>query len=189
MVKVTAACSEYPGLLEPSHGFGLLIDDVLMFDACSESAMAAFIRRFNPSPLVGVVGLDNEHHVGGFKLMKIPVVYPPADLELRIRGRTYVVVKERGESLILTDGVVFSPCGLFTIAHHALSRRGVKARCFVGGLGGTAQSPYLLHRVAAELRLMGVRCVVALHTAPQLVKELERRFNVYKLGAGSTLEV
>jgi len=75
------------------------------------------------------------------------------------------------------------------VPYGEMSRRGVKARCFVGGLGGTAQSPYLLHRVVAELRLLGVRCVVPLHTAPQLVKELERRFNVYRLGAGLSLEL
>jgi 7,8-dihydropterin-6-yl-methyl-4-(beta-D-ribofuranosyl)aminobenzene 5'-phosphate synthase len=85
--------------------------------------------------------------------------------------------------------VVVSPCGLFSVPYHKLSQRGVKARCFVGGLGGTSYSPYLLHRVAAELRLLGVRCVVAMHTAPQLAKELEKKFNVYRLGAGASLEV
>jgi 7,8-dihydropterin-6-yl-methyl-4-(beta-D-ribofuranosyl)aminobenzene 5'-phosphate synthase len=57
----------------------------------------------------------------------------------------------------------------------------VRARCIVGGLGGSAHNPYLLREIVAELRLLGVRCVVAVHNAPQFVRELERRFNVYRM--------
>mgnify|MGYP001626198610 CR=1 FL=1 len=190
MVRITAVCSEHPGVLEPSHGFGVLINDAVLFDSCSRSAALQFAARLKAKPSIGVVGVaDNEHHSGGFGLYKIPVVNPPLDVELVVRGVRYKVFKERGENILYVDGVVVSPCGLFSVPYHKLSQRGVKARCFVGGLGGTSYSPYLLHRVAAELRLLGVRCVVAMHTAPQLAKELEKKFNVYRLGAGASLEV
>jgi len=190
VVKITAVCSESPGAVEPSHGFGVLIDDAVLFDSCSREAMAAFLKASVARPVLGVVGVpDSPHHVGGFELLRVPLVNPPHDLELRVRGRRYLLFKGRRENFMVVDGVVVSPCGLSTVPYGEISRRGIKARCFVGGLGGTAQSPYLLHRVVAELRLLGVRCVVPLHTAPQLVKELERRFNVYKLGAGLSLEL
>jgi 7,8-dihydropterin-6-yl-methyl-4-(beta-D-ribofuranosyl)aminobenzene 5'-phosphate synthase len=190
VVKITAICSEVPGELEPSHGFGLLINDHVLFDSCTEAATSRFISKRHARPLVGVVGVpNNPHHVGGFTLFRAPVVRPTSDIALRIRGVEYRVFREGRENVLYVDGVVISPCGLYTIPYHKLSQRGVKARCVVGGLGGTAHNPYLLPRILAELRLLGVRCVVALHTAPQLVKELERRFNVFKLGSGSTLEL
>lgn len=190
MVKITALCSELPGPLEPSHGFGLLIDDALLFDSCSVEAAVQFVRRSSVRPRLGVVGVaGNEHHIGGFKVFNVPVVEPRFDMGISLGGRRYEVLHEGRENLLYTDGVVVSPCGLFAIPYHKLSQRGVKARCVVGGLGGSSYNPYLLHRVVAELKLLGVRCVVALHTAPQLVKELERRLNVYRLGAGSTIEV
>ncbi|MFN3804383.1 MAG: hypothetical protein ACK4SY_04955 [Pyrobaculum sp.] len=188
MVKITAICSENPGEVEPSHGFGVLVDGLLLFDSCSREGMALFLSKREIKPLVGVVGLpDNPHHVGGFSFFKIPVINPTGDLVLKIRGERYVVLKERENVLVARD-VAILPCGLHTLPYHRLSRRGVKARCVVGGLGGTAHSPYLLHRVVAELRLLGVRCIAPIHTAPQFVKELERRFNVYRLSAGATAE-
>jgi 7,8-dihydropterin-6-yl-methyl-4-(beta-D-ribofuranosyl)aminobenzene 5'-phosphate synthase len=190
VVKITAICSEVPGELEPSHGFGLLINDHVLFDSCTEAAASKFISKRHARPLVGVVGVpNNPHHAGGFALFGVPVVQPASDISLRVRGVEYRVFRDNRENILYTDGVAISPCGLFTIPFHRLSQRGVKARCIVGGLGGTAYNPYLLSRLTAELRLLGVRCIVALHTAPQLVKELERRFNVFRLGAGSTLEL
>jgi len=190
VVKVTALCSEHSGELEPSHGFGVLINGEVLFDSCAEEAASRFAARRRVKPLVGVVGVpDNPHHVGGFALFKIPVIKPASDMALRVRGVEYQVFRESRENFLYVDGVVISPCGLFTIPYHKLSQRGIKARCVVGGLGGTAHNPYLLPRILAELRLLGVRCIVAIHTAPQLVKELEKRFNVYRLGAGSTLEL
>jgi 7,8-dihydropterin-6-yl-methyl-4-(beta-D-ribofuranosyl)aminobenzene 5'-phosphate synthase len=190
VVKITALCSEHPGELEPSHGFGVLVNGHVLFDGCAVDAASRFAARRQVKPLVGVVGVpDNPHHVGGFTIFRVPVVRPTSDVALRIRGVEYRVFRESRENVLYVDGVVISPCGLYTIPYHKLSQRGVKARCVVGGLGGTAHNPYLLPRILAELRLLGVRCVVALHTAPQLVKELEKRFNVYRLGAGSTLEL
>jgi len=189
VVKVTALCSEHPGELEPSHGFGMLVNGHLLFDSCAEEAASRFVARRQVQPVLGVVGVLNSHHTGGFALFKIPVIQPTSDMILRVRGVEYRVFSESRENVLYVDGVVISPCGLFTIPYHKLSQRGVKARCVVGGLGGTAHNPYLLPRILAELRLLGVRCIVAIHTAPQLVKELEKRFNVYKLGAGSTLEL
>jgi hypothetical protein len=187
VVKITALCSEAPGRFEPSHGFGVLINGHVLFDSCDREAALRFTDKIKP--LIGVVGVPgNPHHVGGFALFNIPVVLPVSDMVLRVRGVEYQVFKEGRENVLYVDGVVISPCGLFTFPYHRLSQRGVKARCVVGGLGGSANNPYLSTRVMAELRLLGVRCIAVLHTAPQLVRELERKFNVYRVGAGATME-
>ncbi|RFA96870.1 hypothetical protein [Pyrobaculum aerophilum] len=190
MVKITAVCSEFPGATEPSHGFGVIVDDVLLFDSCSKEAAVQFVAKASVRPLIGIEGVPgNEHHAGGFGVFKVPVISPPNDMAFILRGKRYIVFKERGENLLYIDGVVISPCGLYSIPYHKLSRRGVKARCLVGGLGGTSYNPYVVHRINAELRLLGVKCVVALHTAPQLVKDLEKKFNVYRIGAGASIEI
>ncbi len=188
MVRVLTVCSEHPGSVEPSHGFGMLINDHLLFDSCSREGMSLFLSKREIKPLLGVVGFDNPHHVGGFTHFDIPVVKPAVDMELKIRGETYKILAGR-ENVLITGDVVISPCGLFTFPYHRLSRRGVKARCVVGALGGTAHSPYVVHRVVAELKLLGVRCVAVTHTAPQFVRELERRFNVYRLRAGEETQL
>lgn len=189
-MRITAVCSDYPGVLEPSHGFGVIINDHLLFDSCTKEAAQQFLARFKTVPTVGVVGLpENPHHVGGFEVFKVAVVMPTQDMEIIVRGVRYKILNMGRENFIQLGDVVFSPCGLFTIPYGKLSSRGVKARCIVGALGGTAQNPYLYYRVVGELKNLGVRCIVALHTAPQFVKELERRFNVYRIGAGSTLEI
>ncbi|ACB39657.1 hypothetical protein [Pyrobaculum neutrophilum] len=190
MVKIAAVCSDFPGSLEPSHGFGLLINDVLLFDSCSREAASAFLSRYPSRPLLGVAGVPgSSHHAGGFDLFNVPVVKPSGDLRLRVRGVEYSLFWERWESVLYVDNVLITPCGLYTLPNHKLSRRGLKARCVVGGLGGTAINPYVQHRVVAELRLLGARCLVVTHTAPQFVKELERKFNVFKIGAGSVVEI
>ncbi|MFN7105893.1 MAG: hypothetical protein ACK4M3_04855, partial [Pyrobaculum sp.] len=149
MVKITVICSENPGEIEPSHGFGVLVDGLLLFDSCSKEGMSLFLSKREIRPLLGVVGLqDNSHHVGGFSILKIPVINPSGDVVLKIRGERYVVLKERENVLVARD-VVIIPCGLHTLPYHKLSRRGVKARCVVGGLGGTAYNPYLFHRIVA----------------------------------------
>lgn len=151
--------------------------------------MAAFLDRVKLFSKVGIVGLaGNPHHVGGFQLLKTPVITPVHDLEVKVGGKTYRVLNFGRENVIVVDDVVISPCGLYTIPFSRLSGRGVKAKCLVGGLGGSSHSPYLFRRAVAELRLIGVRCLVALHTAPQIERELERRFNVYRLPAGFTIE-
>lgn len=190
MVKITALCSEFPGFLEPSHGFGVLINDNVLFDSCSREAAFRFLLKYQVRPIVGIVGVpSNPHHTGGFELFNIPIIQPSRDLMLKIRGVGYKIYNGGRENVLHINDVIITPCGLYTIPYHKLSQRGLKVRCIVGGLGGSAKNPYLLHRIVAELRLLGVRCIVALHTAPQLLKELERKFNLYKVGAGSTIEV
>lgn len=189
-MKITAICSEYPGVLEPSHGFGVVINENLLFDSCTKEAADSFKTTSKIRPKVGVVGVPrNPHHIGGFEVFNIPLVEPKYDVDIVVGGHRYRILAMGRENVVLANDVVISPCGLFTIPYGKLSQRGVKARCIVGALGGTAHNPYLIYRVVGELKSLGVRCIVAIHTAPQLVKELEKKFNIYRVGAGSTLDL
>ncbi|WP_226951990.1 hypothetical protein [Pyrobaculum calidifontis] len=142
MVKITAVCSESPGAVEPSHGFGVLIDDAVLFDSCSREAMDAFLKASGARPVVGVVGMpDSPHHVGGFELLRVPLVNPPHDLELRVRGRRYLLFKGRRENFMVVDGVVVSPCGLSTVPYGEMSRRGSRRGASWEGLVALRRAP------------------------------------------------
>lgn len=187
-MRITAICGDRPGPLPPSHGFGLLIEGTIAFDACTREAMGTFLARSADRPRLGVVGLENPHHTGGFSLLDIPVLRPAADVEVRYRGISMRILHGR-ENVAVVGDVVIVPCGVYTMPYRLLSSRGLKARCLVGALGGTAQSPYALHRVLGELRELGVRCLVPLHTPPGMLREAERRFNVLHLASGGTVEI
>lgn len=157
-------------------------------DACSREAMERFLSASAARPRLGIVGLENPHHIGGFSLLDIPVLRPAADVELRYRG-LHVRVLHGRENVALVGDVLIVPCGMYTMPYRALSARGIKARCLVGALGGTAHSPYVLHRVLGELRELGIRCIAPLHTPPGMLREAERRFNVIPLASGATVDI
>ncbi|MEL9991100.1 MAG: hypothetical protein QXP98_09110 [Thermoproteus sp.] len=189
-MKLTAICSDFGGKLPPSHGFGVLLESGLLFDSCSEEAARAFIKAFEASPRLGISAVDNPHHSGGFAVFKVPVIrWQEGILEFRLGGVVHRVIGFGREAMLVVGRTVVSPCGLFTIPFGKLSSLGLKADCFVGGLGGSTASPYALSRVLGELRALGVRCVAPLHTPQGMIKEVERRFNVYRLGAGSEIEI
>ncbi|MFB6490827.1 MAG: hypothetical protein TU35_006240 [Thermoproteus sp. AZ2] len=192
MAKITFICGEvsrHPAL-SPSHGFGVVINDVLAFDACSREAAEEFVKAFGIRPILGLASMNNPHHIGGFSAFGAPVVlWTDGVLALRIRGVVYRALGLGREAVLLVGRTVVSPCGMYTVPFGALSAAGVKADCFVGGLGGSTASPYSVARIMGELKAIGVRCVAPIHTAPGIIKELERKFNVYRPGAGSTMEV
>lgn len=192
MAKITFICGEvsrHPAL-SPSHGFGVIVNDALAFDACSREAAEEFVKAFDIRPILGLASMDNPHHVGGFSAFSAPVIrLSRGALVLRVRGVVYKALALSREAVLLVGRTVISPCGMYTVPFGALSAAGVRADCFVGGLGGSTASPYSVARIMGELRAIGVRCIAPIHTAPGIVKELERKFNVYRPGAGYTMEV
>ncbi|MGC9169978.1 MAG: hypothetical protein ACP5HD_04460 [Thermoproteus sp.] len=189
-MKVYAICSDFEGKLPPSHGFGVFLDSGVVFDSCTEDVARRFLEEAPRPPILGISAVDNLHHSGGFSAFNVPVIrWAEGVLDLRIGGTLHRVIGFGREAVLIVGRTVISPCGLFTIPFGKLSRMGLRADCFVGGLGGSTASPYAVSRVLGELRALGVRCVAPLHSPPGIVREVERRFNVYRLGAGSALEI
>jgi hypothetical protein len=189
-VKLTAVCSDYEGRLPPSHGFGVLLDSGVLFDSCAEDAARLFLEALRPSPVLGISALDNPHHAGGFSVFGVPVIrWSRGVLDVKVGGVLHRVIGFGRESVLVVGRTVISPCGLFTVPFGRLSAMHLRANCFVGGLGVSTASPYATSRALGELRALGVRCVAPLHSPPGVARELERRFNVYRLGAGSELEI
>lgn len=191
MVKLVAMCGEesrHPRL-SPSHGFGLLIDGRLLFDACSRAAAEEFAKVFSPRPTLGIASMDNPHHVEGFSAFGVPIIrWRRGELAIRLGGVEYRILGLGREAVLLVRRTIISPCGMYTMPFGKLSSLGIKADCFVGGLGGSTASPYTAARILGELRALGVRCIAPLHSAPGIIKEAEKKFNVYRLGAGSEFE-
>lgn len=189
-MKIWAVCSDVEGRLPPSHGFGVLLESGLLFDSCDRESAERFSKISPIRPVLGVSAVDNQHHNGGFEAFEVPVIrWRDRELVLKLGGVVHKIVGFGRESLLLVGRTVVSPCGLFTIPFGALSSMRIKADCFVGGLGGSTASPYAVSRIIGELRALGVRCVVPLHSPRGIVRELERRFNVYTLAAGLEIEI
>lgn len=188
-MKIIPICSDTGGRLSPSHGFGVLVGEVA-FDACTEAAARSFLERIGVRPTLGIAGLDNPHHSGGFSVFKVPVIkWKTGILDIRLRGILFRLYGFGRETIIQIGRTVISPCGIFTVPFGKLSATDIKAVCFVGGLGGSTASPYAVARILGELRALGVRCIIPLHTPPNIIRELEPKFNVYRLGAGQEFEI
>lgn len=189
-MKLWAVCSDVEGPLPPSHGFGVLLETGLLFDSCDRDSADRFSRISPLRPVLGVSAVDNPHHFGGFDVFKVPVVkWREGLLSLKLGGVVHKLIGFNREAVLLVGRTLISACGIYTMPFGKLSALHLKADCFVGGLGGSAASPYSLSRIIGELKALGVRCVVPLHTPQGIIKELERRFNVYVLHAGSSVEI
>lgn len=189
-MKLWAVCSDIEGSLPPSHGFGVLLESGLLFDSCDRESAKMFSDKAPLRPILGVSAVDNPHHLGGFDVFKVPVVrWREGHLALTLSGVKHRIFGFGREAVLVVGRTIISACGIYTMPFGKLSSLHLKAECFVGGLGGSAISPYSVSRIISELRALGVRCVIPLHSPQGIIKELERRFNVYALHAGSSMEI
>jgi len=192
VVSITAICGEISRRrdLEPSHGFGLIVDGDLAIDSCSREAAEEFFKHWSKTPKLGISAVENPHHSGGFEILDIPLIsWRNGILKLKYKKLNITIFGFNNESIVLINRILISPCGINIIPLGKLSNLGIKAEWFIGNLGGSTASPYSVSQILGELKALGVKYVVPLHNPPEIVRVVERKFRVVKIGVGDELEI
>ena len=161
-----------------SGPFAVLVDSILV-DAC-DSPESLIKGLTGSAPRLTIILSRSQHHVGGVSAAPRPVLMPREVSVLRVSGTEIVLIPGPAESaLIVPNSLVVIPCGvsLWAIAERIKSL-GFRARCFVGGVAASILSEYSIRSAVAALTSLGIRTVVPIHTPPEVVKILERRFAV-----------
>ena len=156
----------------------MMINDVLV-DACDEPGRLREALRGARPRLTIVLG-KSPHHVGGLAAAPRPVLAPRHVLRLSVSGMDAIVLPGPAEAALVVPGrLMVAPCGvsLWVLAEAAVEL-GLRARCYVGGIAASTLSEYSVRTAVSALARLGVRIVVPVHTPPEIVDALARRFQV-----------
>jgi len=161
-----------------SGPFALLVDSILV-DTC-DSAESLSRGLGDSRPKLTLLLGRSPHHVGGSSAAPKPVLRPMETTVFEVSGTEMIVVPGPAESALIIPGTLLVvPCGVsLPVIADKIRAMGLRARCFVGGIAASTLSEFSIRSVIAALTMLGIRTVVPIHTPPEVVKVLERRFAV-----------